>query len=81
MKNSPTHKYENFSSDHQSKDTDKYSLDSQDTASVSGRKIDASQAERLERLSIACSALSLARSAQAERDNESCFFVRAAGFH
>ncbi|GBP75381.1 hypothetical protein EVAR_34748_1 [Eumeta japonica] len=30
---------------------------------------------------IACSALSLARSAQAERDNESCFFVRAAGVH
>ncbi|GBP44790.1 hypothetical protein EVAR_86605_1 [Eumeta japonica] len=30
---------------------------------------------------IACSALSLARSAQAERDNESCFFVRAASVH
>ncbi|GBP61127.1 hypothetical protein EVAR_46778_1 [Eumeta japonica] len=30
---------------------------------------------------IARSALSLARSAQAERDNESCFFMRAAGFH
>ncbi|GBP39133.1 hypothetical protein EVAR_27093_1 [Eumeta japonica] len=30
---------------------------------------------------IACSALSLARSAQAERDNESRFFVRAAGVH
>ncbi|GBP45036.1 hypothetical protein EVAR_23510_1 [Eumeta japonica] len=28
-----------------------------------------------------CSALSLARSAQAQRDNESCFFVRAAGVH
>ncbi|GBP88661.1 hypothetical protein EVAR_66688_1 [Eumeta japonica] len=28
-----------------------------------------------------CSALSLARSAQAERDNESCFFVCAAGVH
>ncbi|GBP62977.1 Zinc transporter 2 [Eumeta japonica] len=28
-----------------------------------------------------CSALSLARSAPAERDNESCFFVRAAGVH
>ncbi|GBP79191.1 hypothetical protein EVAR_53057_1 [Eumeta japonica] len=28
-----------------------------------------------------CSALSLARSAQAERDNELCFFVRAAGVH
>ncbi|GBP40038.1 hypothetical protein EVAR_19166_1 [Eumeta japonica] len=28
-----------------------------------------------------CSALSLARSAQAERDNESCLFVRAAGVH
>ncbi|GBP28592.1 hypothetical protein EVAR_85791_1 [Eumeta japonica] len=49
----------------------------------SGREIDASQAERLGRscLSIACSALSLARSAQAERDNESCIFVRAAGVH
>ncbi|GBP51651.1 hypothetical protein EVAR_96247_1 [Eumeta japonica] len=48
---------------------------------VCGREIDASQAERLGRscLSIARSALSLARSAQAERDNESCFFVRAAG--
>ncbi|GBP68287.1 hypothetical protein EVAR_57613_1 [Eumeta japonica] len=30
---------------------------------------------------IARSALSLARSAQAERDNESCFFVRAASVH
>ncbi|GBP14283.1 hypothetical protein EVAR_7702_1 [Eumeta japonica] len=30
---------------------------------------------------IARSALSLARSAQAERDNELCFFVRAAGVH
>ncbi|GBP90037.1 hypothetical protein EVAR_68378_1 [Eumeta japonica] len=30
---------------------------------------------------IARSALSLERSAQAERDNESCFFVRAAGVH
>ncbi|GBP45184.1 hypothetical protein EVAR_25889_1 [Eumeta japonica] len=30
---------------------------------------------------IARSVLSLARSAQAERDNESCFFVRAAGVH
>ncbi|GBP74506.1 hypothetical protein EVAR_61993_1 [Eumeta japonica] len=30
---------------------------------------------------IACTVLSLARSAQAERDNESCFFVRAAGVH
>ncbi|GBP82143.1 hypothetical protein EVAR_62196_1 [Eumeta japonica] len=41
----------------------------------SGREIDASQAERLDRscLSIACSALSLARLAQPERDNESCF--------
>ncbi|GBP51963.1 hypothetical protein EVAR_80058_1 [Eumeta japonica] len=47
----------------------------------SGREIDASQAERLERLSIACFALSLARSAQAERDNESCFFVHVAGVH
>ncbi|GBP57441.1 hypothetical protein EVAR_41335_1 [Eumeta japonica] len=28
-----------------------------------------------------CSALSLARTAQAERDNESCFFVRAVGVH
>ncbi|GBP22794.1 hypothetical protein EVAR_13585_1 [Eumeta japonica] len=30
---------------------------------------------------IARSALSFARSGQAERDNESCFFVRAAGVH
>ncbi|GBP15724.1 hypothetical protein EVAR_93913_1 [Eumeta japonica] len=30
---------------------------------------------------IARSALSLARSAQAERGNESCFFMRAAGVH
>ncbi|GBP40143.1 hypothetical protein EVAR_20284_1 [Eumeta japonica] len=30
---------------------------------------------------IARSALSLTHSAQAERDNESCFFVRAAGVH
>ncbi|GBP78434.1 hypothetical protein EVAR_63385_1 [Eumeta japonica] len=30
---------------------------------------------------IARSALSLARSAQAERDNESCFFVHVAGIH
>ncbi|GBP26264.1 hypothetical protein EVAR_16118_1 [Eumeta japonica] len=38
----------------------------------SGREIDASQAERLARscLSVACSALSLARSAQMERDNK-----------
>ncbi|GBP95730.1 hypothetical protein EVAR_66617_1 [Eumeta japonica] len=45
------------------------------------REIDVSHAERLGRscLSIACSALSLACSAQTERDNESCFFVRAAG--
>ncbi|GBP75364.1 hypothetical protein EVAR_61589_1 [Eumeta japonica] len=28
-----------------------------------------------------CSALSIARSAQAERDNESCFFVHAVGVH
>ncbi|GBP78633.1 Sarcoplasmic calcium-binding protein, alpha-B and -A chains [Eumeta japonica] len=43
-----------------------------------GREIDASQAECLGRpcLSIASSALSLARSAQAERDNESCFFLQ-----
>ncbi|CAG4946627.1 unnamed protein product [Parnassius apollo] len=34
MKSSPTRKYENFSNDHQGKDTDKYSLDSQDTASL-----------------------------------------------
>ncbi|XP_039755340.1 calcium-transporting ATPase type 2C member 1 isoform X1 [Pararge aegeria] len=33
MKSSPTRKYENFS-DHQAKETDKYSLDSQDTASL-----------------------------------------------
>ncbi|GBP69219.1 hypothetical protein EVAR_96733_1 [Eumeta japonica] len=39
---------------------------------------------RIERWSgreVARSALSLARSAQAERDNESCLFVRAAGLH
>ncbi|GBP86520.1 hypothetical protein EVAR_62958_1 [Eumeta japonica] len=49
----------------------------------SGREIDASLAERLGRscLSIACSALSLARSVQAERDNELCLCVRAAGVH
>ncbi|GBP77340.1 hypothetical protein EVAR_54712_1 [Eumeta japonica] len=48
-----------------------------------GKEIDASQTERLGRscLSVSCSALSLARSAQAERDNESCFFVRASGVH
>lgn len=42
-----------------------------------------SQAERLGRscLSMACSALSLARSAQAQRDHESCFFVSADGVH
>ncbi|CAK1585933.1 unnamed protein product [Parnassius mnemosyne] len=34
MKSSPIRKYENFSNDHQGKDTDKYSLDSQDTASL-----------------------------------------------
>ncbi|GBP15942.1 hypothetical protein EVAR_12526_1 [Eumeta japonica] len=47
----------------------------------SGRETDASQAERLSPscLSIACSALSIAYSAQAERDNGSCFFVRVAG--
>ncbi|GBP38073.1 hypothetical protein EVAR_95200_1 [Eumeta japonica] len=47
----------------------------------SGREIDASQAGRLGRscLSIACSALSLARSAQAERDNESSFFPCGGG--
>lgn len=33
MKNSPTRKYENFS-DHQAKESDKYSIDSQDTASL-----------------------------------------------
>ncbi|XP_026494132.1 calcium-transporting ATPase type 2C member 1 isoform X1 [Vanessa tameamea] len=33
MKSSPTRKYENFS-EHQTKETDKYSLDSQDTASL-----------------------------------------------
>ncbi|GBP67293.1 hypothetical protein EVAR_43804_1 [Eumeta japonica] len=48
---------------------------------MSGKEIDASQAERLGRLSIACSVFSLARSAQAERDNESCFFVHEAGVH
>ncbi|GBP63224.1 hypothetical protein EVAR_89491_1 [Eumeta japonica] len=42
----------------------------------SGREIDASHTKRLGRscLSSACFTLSLARSAQAERDNESCFF-------
>ncbi|GBP10382.1 hypothetical protein EVAR_69673_1 [Eumeta japonica] len=52
-------------------------------AKWNGRKIGTSQAERSGQscLSIARPALSLARSAQAERDNESCFFVRAAGVH
>ncbi|GBP00306.1 hypothetical protein EVAR_899_1 [Eumeta japonica] len=36
---------------------------------------------RRSRREIARSALSLAHSAQSERDNESCFFVRAAGVH
>ncbi|GBO99839.1 hypothetical protein EVAR_74236_1 [Eumeta japonica] len=50
---------------------------------VREREIDASQAERLGRscFSIARSALSLVHSAQAERDNESCFFMRAANVH
>ncbi|GBP53566.1 hypothetical protein EVAR_41974_1 [Eumeta japonica] len=39
------------------------------------KEIDASQAERLGRSCLYCSVLSLARSAQAERDNESCFFL------
>ncbi|GBP16194.1 hypothetical protein EVAR_9907_1 [Eumeta japonica] len=49
----------------------------------SGREIGSSQAERLGQscLSIPRSALSLARSAQVERDNESYFFVRAASVH
>ena len=49
----------------------------------SGREINESQVERLGRscLSIACSAPSLERSAQAESDDESYFFVRAAGVH
>ncbi|GBP52339.1 Cuticle protein LPCP-23 [Eumeta japonica] len=49
----------------------------------SGRGTDASQTERLGRscLYIASFALSLARSAQAERDNESRFFVRTPGVH
>ncbi|GBP48959.1 hypothetical protein EVAR_32295_1 [Eumeta japonica] len=47
----------------------------------SGREIDASRAERLGRLCLYCSAHSYANSAQAEHDNESCFFVRAAGVH
>lgn len=34
MKSSPSRKYENFSCDHQSKEADKHSLDSQDTASL-----------------------------------------------
>ncbi|GBP44129.1 Protein fem-1 homolog A [Eumeta japonica] len=46
-----------------------------------GKEIDASQAERLGRSCLYCSALSPARSARAERDNESSFFVRAAGVH
>ncbi|GBP23705.1 hypothetical protein EVAR_80322_1 [Eumeta japonica] len=50
-------------------------LGTQNFSLWSGREIDASQAERLGRLSIACSAFSLALSAQAERDNELCFFV------
>lgn len=37
MKSSPSRKYENFSSDHQGKETDKHSLDSQDTASLVSR--------------------------------------------
>ena len=43
----------------------------------------ASQAKRLGQscLSIPSLALSLAHSAQAERDNESCFFVHEAGVH
>ncbi|GBP65605.1 hypothetical protein EVAR_46132_1 [Eumeta japonica] len=43
----------------------------------SEREIDASPTERLglSCLSVACSALSLALSAQVERDNESCFFA------
>ncbi|GBP32616.1 hypothetical protein EVAR_25977_1 [Eumeta japonica] len=36
---------------------------------------------RWSKTEIARSALSLACSTQAERDNESCFFVRAAGVH
>ncbi|GBP86989.1 hypothetical protein EVAR_67752_1 [Eumeta japonica] len=54
---------------------------SQVCGSSSGREIDASQAERLGPLSITRSAFSLARSAQGECDNESCFCVRAAGVH
>ncbi|GBP08050.1 hypothetical protein EVAR_2865_1 [Eumeta japonica] len=46
----------------------------------SGREIDASQAEHLGRLSVASSTLSLVRSAQVERENESCFFVRQPPF-
>ncbi|GBP42939.1 P protein [Eumeta japonica] len=47
------------------------------------KEIDASQAERLGRscFSITRYALSLARLAQAERDNESGFFMRTAGVH
>ncbi|GBP32443.1 Protein O-GlcNAcase [Eumeta japonica] len=40
----------------------------------SGRDIDASQVERLGRSCFARSALSLARSVETKRDNESCFF-------
>lgn len=47
------------------------------------KEIDVSQAKRLGQsaLSIACSGLWHARSAQAERDSELCFFVRPAGVH
>ncbi|GBP76031.1 hypothetical protein EVAR_33339_1 [Eumeta japonica] len=43
------------------------------------KEIDAAQAERLGRSCLYCSALSPARSAQAERDNESCFFKAGQG--
>ncbi|GBP47605.1 hypothetical protein EVAR_30319_1 [Eumeta japonica] len=60
--------------------TEQYLYRKSERASCAGvglnKEINASQTEGLGRscLSIACSALSLARSAQAERDNESCFF-------
>ncbi|GBP96842.1 hypothetical protein EVAR_69719_1 [Eumeta japonica] len=47
---------------------------------VCGRCLELERIGRWTGREIARSALSLARSAQAERDNESCFFVRAAAF-
>ncbi|GBP59128.1 hypothetical protein EVAR_44368_1 [Eumeta japonica] len=56
-------------------------LTKQFTCSVRPLSLFYSDASADEVEEIARSALSLARSAQAERDNESCFFVRAAGVH